>query len=288
MKILVTGSKGQLGSEIKFLASSLKEDFLIFVDVEEMDLTSEESIITFWKGKHFDIIINCAAYTAVDQAEQNAELAHKINSTAVKVLVDRCKENQSRLIHISTDYVFDGYGNTPLSETSPTNPLSVYGESKLQGEKYALSINDSYVLRTAGVYSTFGKNFVKTISILAKERASLSVVYDQIGSPTYARDLASVILKIIQNIKTGENDIPGLYHYSNEGAISWFDLANFIVDYHKYPSRVLPIRSEEYKTLATRPKFSVLDKSKIKNVLKIEIPHWYSSLKNCLCQLKQL
>ena len=285
VKILITGSKGQLGSELQRIADNLFQ--CTFVDLEEMDLADEKSISSFFEGKPFDFIVNCAAYTAVDKAEEDSALAYRINSDAVKSLAEICLERKIRLIHISTDYVFDGSGNQPIPETALPNPLSVYGKSKLEGEKHVLRIlKDAYIIRTAWVYSSFGKNFVKTIARLAKERDSLGVVYDQIGSPTYAKDLAGVIIKIIQGIESGQVDKPGIYHYTNEGAISWYDLAYFIIQYYKLPTRINPIPTEEYKTLAVRPVFSVLDKRKIKRTFGMSIPHWHESLLQCLNELE--
>lgn len=286
LRILVTGAKGQLGSEIKQIASTLYQ--YTFVDLEEMDLSDEKSITNFFEGRHFDFIINCAAYTAVDRAEEESALAYRVNADAVKTIATICLERRIRLIHISTDYVFDGEGNQPIPETAAPNPLSVYGKSKLAGERHILDIlKDAYIIRTAWVYSTFGKNFVKTIIRLANERDSLGVVYDQIGSPTYARDLAGAIIKIIQAIESGSTDKPGIYHYTNEGVISWYDLAYFIIHYYKLPCRVNPITTQEYKTLAVRPKFSVLDKRNLKSTFGMEILHWHESLINCLSELRQ-
>jgi dTDP-4-dehydrorhamnose reductase len=285
VKILITGSKGQLGSELQRMAGNLFQ--CTFVDLEEMDLADEKAIRSFFDAKHFDFIVNCAAYTAVDKAEEDRALAYRINSDAVKSLAEVCLAQKTRLIHISTDYVFDGRGNQPIPETALPNPLSVYGASKLAGETHVLEIlEDAYIVRTAWVYSSFGKNFVKTIARLAKERDSLGVVYDQIGSPTYAKDLAGAIITIIQKIESGQVDKPGIYHYTNEGAISWYDLAYFIIQYYKHPCRVNPITTEEYKTLAVRPKFSVLDKRTLKSTFGIEIPHWHESLVNCLDELR--
>ena len=238
-KILITGANGQLGSELKRIANTTNLYQCTFVDLEEMDLSDELSILHFFEGKHFDFIVNCAAYTAVDRAEEESALAYRVNSEAVKVIATICRQRQIRLIHISTDYVFDGNGNQPISETTLPNPLSVYGKSKLAGEQCVLStLKDAYIIRTAWVYSSFGKNFVKTIIRLAKERDSLGVVYDQIGSPTYAKDLATTILSIIQKIESGQADNPGIYHYTNEGVISWYDLAYFIMQYYNLPCRV--------------------------------------------------
>ncbi len=287
MKILVTGANGQLGSEIKRIASNGATDNFTFVDISEMDLGSDPAIFQFFEGRHFDFIINCAAYTAVDKAEEEATLAYRVNSDAVKAIAEICRDKKIRLVHISTDYIFDGKGNKPIAVEATPNPLSVYGKSKLAGEQHVLkTLSDAYIIRTAWVYSSFGKNFVKTIARFAKERETLSVVYDQVGSPTYARDLAVAILAIIKKIELGV-DQPGIYHYTNEGVISWYDLAVFIVKYYGYPCKVRAIPSEEYKTLAVRPNFSVLDKSKWKETFSIEIPHWHASLVECLKELAE-
>lgn len=284
-RILVTGANGQLGSEIKRIAGLSTQ--YTFVDLEEMDLSDGQSINQFFEGKQFDFMINCAAYTAVDRAEEDSALAFRVNAEAVRSLATICLQKKIRLIHISTDYVFDGKGNQPIPETAAPNPLSVYGKSKLAGERHVLDIlKDAYIIRTAWVYSTFGKNFVKTIIRLAKERTELNVVYDQVGSPTYAEDLAHAIIKIIQAIESGQADKPGIYHYTNEGVISWYDLAYFIIQYYKLPCRVNPITTEEYKTLAIRPSFSVLDKRKLKGSFAIDIPHWHTSLVRCLKELE--
>jgi len=284
-KILITGANGQLGSELKLVTNDLFR--CTFVDLEEMDLTNEQAIHRFFEGKQFDFVINCAAYTAVDRAEEDKDLAYRVNSDAVKVIATLCLEKRMRLIHISTDYVFDGYGNKPIAESETPNPLSIYGKSKLAGELHVQKVlKDAYILRTAWVYSTFGKNFVKTISKFARERDALNVVYDQVGSPTYARDLAATIIKIVQSIESGGVDVPGTYHYTNDGVTSWYDLARFIVDFYQLPCRVNPIPTEEYKTAAVRPGFTVLDKRKIKNTFGLEIPHWHESLLSCLTELK--
>lgn len=286
LKILVTGAKGQLGSEIRDLSIVYPDWYFLFVDVEELDLSSDEAIERFFALNSADIVVNCAAYTAVDRAEQDKAIAYRVNADAVKTIASQCKQRNIRLIHISTDYVFDGTGNLPLTENAPTNPLSIYGKSKLEGERHVLDeLSNAYVIRTAWVYSTHGKNFVKTISKLASEREFLSVVADQIGSPTYARDLASTILQIIKKISRQEVDVPGVYHFSNEGVTSWYDLAWFIVQHYGLPCRVNPIASEAYPTLAVRPKFTVLDKSKLKSVFGIEVAHWHSALNECLTKL---
>jgi dTDP-4-dehydrorhamnose reductase len=287
LKILVTGSNGQLGSELKKFSPSVTQHDFTFVDIEEMDLASEPAILDYFEGRHFDFIINCAAYTAVDKAEEEVNTAFLINSEAVRILADVCKAKKIRLIHISTDYVFDGLGNSLIREDAIPNPLSVYGRSKLGGEKFVLAtLPDAYIIRTAWVYSIFGKNFVKTIATLAKSREVLNVVTDQIGSPTSARDLAAAILQVIDSICFKNIDVPGVYHYSNEGVISWYDFAFFIVEHYQFPCKINAIPSEEYKTLAVRPKFSALDKKKIKQTFGIKIPHWHQSLVECLGEFK--
>lgn len=279
MRILVTGANGQLGSELRELSSDRKTDQFTFVDIDEMDLCFDKSIVDFFEDKTFDFVINCAAYTAVDKAEQDISMVYRINSEAVRTMAAVCKKKGMRMIHISTDYVFDGKGNRPIKTDAAPNPLSVYGKSKLEGERHVLTILDNaYIIRTAWVYSTFGKNFVKTISKLARERESLNVVNDQIGSPTYARDLAEVIIAIADQIYQGKNDRPGIYHFSNEGVISWYDFAWFIVKYYDLECKVNAIPSEAYPTPAIRPTFSVLDKTKLKETFGIPVRHWHESL----------
>jgi len=286
MKLLITGSKGQLGSEIQALSSTMSGDEFTFVDIDEMDLGTDLAIEEYFKGKHFDFVVHCAAYTAVDKAEDEQALAFRVNADAVKVIANICKRQAMRLIHVSTDYVFEGNGNQPIGEDAMPNPQSVYGKSKLEGERYVLeTLDNAYIIRTAWVYSTFGKNFVKTIARVARERTSINVVNDQIGSPTYAHDLASAILQIIGSISSGKADAPGIYHYSNEGAISWFDFAWFIVSLDNIACEVCPIPSADYPTRAVRPKFSVLDKRKLKETFGITVPYWYDSLKKCLSLL---
>jgi len=286
VKILITGANGQLGNELRAISRRYPADQFSFVDVEEMDLSTNRAIEEYFQDKTFDFVVNCAAYTAVDKAEQDKASSYRVNADAVKAIAMICKQKAIRLIHISTDYVFDGHGNRPIHENDQPNPLSVYGQSKLDGERHVVELLDNaYVIRTAWVYSTFGKNFVKTISKLASERESLNVVSDQIGSPTYAADLALVIVSIIQKVGKGEVDVPGIYHYANEGAISWYDFAWFIVNYRKRNCRINAIPTEAYPTPAVRPRFSVLDKTKIKTTFGIEVPHWYESLSACLMKL---
>ncbi|HZY83017.1 MAG TPA: dTDP-4-dehydrorhamnose reductase [Cyclobacteriaceae bacterium] len=285
-RILVTGGNGQLGSELKDLSSKHTSFQFTFVDIAELDLLNEKAVRDFLAESRFDFIINCAAYTAVDKAEEEKELCRKVNADAVKLLAVLSKEHDSRLIHISTDYIFDGEFNQPIDENATPRPLSVYGVTKLEGENQVLNeLKDAYIIRTSWVYSTYGKNFVKTIAGLAKQRPELGVVCDQYGTPTYARDLAVAIMSIINSIVDKKADQPGVYHFTNEGAISWYDFAVAIKDHYGFNCNVKPIKTHEYKTAAARPKFSVLDKTKIKKTFALEIPHWSQSLKECLNKL---
>lgn len=283
-RILVTGAKGQLGSELNELSKSYPFEFT-FIDVAELDLTGD--LRPFFDKNVFHYIINCAAYTAVDKAEEDRALCMKVNADAVASLASIAKEKNIRLIHISTDYVFDGEFNQPIDESAVPKPLSVYGVTKLEGEKRVTEkLDNAYIIRTAWVYSTYGKNFVKTIAGLAKQRPELTVVADQFGSPTYARDLAVAIMTIITSIEDKKVDQPGTYHFSNEGAITWYDLAMFIKDHYGYNCKIRPIKTFEYKTAAVRPKFSVLDKTKFKKTFGVDVPHWSHSLKECLNKLE--
>lgn len=275
-----------MGSELKLLSAVYKTFDFTFIDVEEVDLTQAESIRGYFADKHFDFLIHCAAYTAVDKAEEEPRLAYAINADAVKTLAEVCVEKKIRMVYISTDYVFDGEANQPLTEAAQPNPVSVYGKSKREGENHVLSIlGNAYIIRTAWVYSTFGKNFVKSIRHLASQRESLGVVCDQIGTPTYAFDLASAILQIVEAVAQGRVDEPGIYHYTNEGVTSWYDFAYFLVGESKLNCRIQPISTAQYKTAAVRPKFSLLDKSKIKATFALQIPHWSESLKVCIEKL---
>lgn len=283
--ILVTGSKGQLGSEIAFVSESFKSFSFLFIDKDEVDITDELAFNQYAKQHKIGYIINCAAFTAVDLSETEPHVSQLVNEVAPEILAMFCKQSGARLIHISTDYVFDGNGNKPIKEDDSTNPLSVYGRTKLAGEKKVLSILDNaYVIRTAWVYSVYGKNFVKTMLGLGRQRDELNVVVDQVGSPTNARDLAKAILTIIENIEKG-NDHPGVYHYSNEGVLSWFDFATAIFQITGIGCKLSPIPAIDYPTPAKRPTFSVLDKSKIKQTFNIQIPYWRDSLTETLKEL---
>jgi len=281
--ILVTGSNGQLGSEIRELASGYDYNFF-FTDRTSLDITDEEALNSFVQENTITTIINCAAYTAVDKAESDEVNADKINHLAVKYLAKIAKEQNIKLIHISTDYVFDGKNYKPYTEEDITNPQGVYGETKLAGEKAMQEISplDSVIIRTSWVYSSFGANFVKTMLRLGKEKEQLGVIFDQVGTPTYARDLAKAILDILPDIK---NETVEIYNYSNEGVLSWYDFAKEIMRMAKLDCQVNPIETKEYPTPAARPHYSLLNKAKIKQTFNITIPYWKDSLDECLKKL---
>ncbi len=281
MSTLVTGASGQLGSAIRALATEL-----VFTDREMLDITDKDALDSFFDKHKIDAVVNCAAYTAVDGAESESEQAYLINSEALKNLAEICKKRGAKLIHISTDYVFDGKNYKPYSEEDKTNPQNVYGKSKLMGEKEMLSTapKNSCIIRTSWVYGEYGKNFLKTMLRLGMEKESLGVVFDQIGTPTYAGDLAGAILEILPKL---ENATPQIYHYSNEGVCSWYDFAKEIMDLSKLDCKVNPIETHEYPTPAIRPHFSVLNKSKIKKEFGVTIPYWKDSLKLCLKNMEK-
>jgi len=287
MRILVTGKNGQLGRSIhKVVGNNEKTDEFIFVGREELDLNSENSISHYFDNNDiFDIIINCAAYTAVDKAEEEQDLANQVNHLAVAQLAQIAKNQQAKLIHISTDYVFDGESDIPYVETNETNPINVYGKTKLAGEKALQEAmpTDAIIIRTSWVYSEYGNNFVKTMLKLGKERGELNVVDDQIGSPTYATDLAEAILKIINNedFKTKEQSIE-VYHYSNTGEISWHEFAQEIFKIAKIDCRANPIKTEYYPMLARRPMNTIMDINKIMKHFDLDVIFWKGSLKKTL------
>jgi len=282
--ILVTGANGQLGSEIKNLSKNYS-DIFFFTDKDNLDITKKDNLETYIYKNNIDVIINCGAYTNVDKAEDERDLAFLINGKAVHNLAEISKEKKIKLVHISTDYVFNGKNHKPYLESDLTNPIGEYGNSKRLGEKAILEISppNSIIVRTSWLYSSFGKNnFVKTMLRLGKEKESLGVVFDQIGTPTYAKDLAQTILDILPKI---ENPISELYHYSNEGAISWYDFAKEIIKMAKLKCQINPIESFEFPTKAYRPPYSVLNKRKIKEDFFIKIPYWKDGLKSCLIEL---
>ena len=278
--ILVTGSKGQLGSELQELSDKYSYVFF-FTDRESLEISDEKSLEAFVQKNNIETIINCAAYTAVDKAEDDALNADKINHLAVKYLAQIAKEKSIKLIHISTDYVFDGTNYKPYNEDDVTNPQGIYGKTKLDGEKAMIEINpaNSIIIRTSWVYSSFGANFVKTMLRLGKEKEQLGVIFDQVGTPTYARDLAKAILDILPNVKNEQVEI---YNYSNEGVLSWYDFAKEIMRMAKLECQINPIETKEYPTPAKRPHYSLLNKSKIKEEYTITIPYWKDSLDECL------
>ncbi|MDG2433728.1 dTDP-4-dehydrorhamnose reductase [Flavobacterium sp.] len=281
-KILVTGANGQLGSELLNLSSSYPEFDWVFVGRKQLDLNNVSAINEQLIKFNPDVIFNCAAYTAVDKAEEEPEAADTINHLAVGAIAEFAYENHVRFIHVSTDYVFDGTKNSPLTELEVTNPINVYGASKLAGEVLALKNNPTaIIIRTSWVYSEFGNNFVKTMLRLMKEREQISVVDDQIGSPTYAADLAEVLIEISKAPKWK----PGIYNYSNEGEVSWFDFAKAIQQLSKSDCNVHGVPTTSYPTPANRPAFSLLDKSKIKETFGIAIPDYKDSLLKCLTKL---
>ncbi|MGJ0330033.1 dTDP-4-dehydrorhamnose reductase [Aliarcobacter cryaerophilus] len=281
--ILVTGSNGQLGSEIRELASKYSYNFF-FTDRNNIDITSKDDIRKFCQTNSINVIINCAAYTAVDKAESDMENADLVNRKAVKKLSIVAKELNIKLIHISTDYVFDGKNFKPYVEEFQTNPQSVYGKTKLDGEIELLDINplNSIIIRTSWVYSYYGNNFVKTMLRLGKEKEELGVIFDQVGTPTYAKDLAITILDIVPQI---ENSKVEIYNYSNEGVLSWYDFAKEIMKMAKLNCKINPIETYQYPTPAKRPHFSLLNKSKIKSKFNLEIPYWKDGLDDCLKRL---
>lgn len=284
--ILITGAHGQLGNEFRFLSFTNAQFQFIFSDVDSLNITKLNAVRNFFSKNSVQYVVNCAAYTAVDRAETDVKLATRINVAGARNLAKVCKENSSVLIQISTDYVYHNRQNTPFVETDVVSPKSVYAKTKLAGDKAVLKYNyASLVLRTSWLYGTYGHNFVKTMLRLGKEKTDLSVVFDQIGTPTYARDLAKAILQIINKLESKEvsrAEAHGIWHYSNEGVTSWFDFAQAIFDFSELTCRVHPIVSAQYPTPAARPPFSVLNKDKIKKVFGIHIPHWQNSLRECL------
>lgn len=290
MKILVTGSYGQLGNEIARISKTLPNWHFLFTDVDTLNIADENELLAYFEKHNPEYVINCAAYTAVDKAESEVELAGKVNALAPAILAKNAKNTRAKFIHISTDYVFDGKGHRPYSEKDKVDPQNVYGRTKLQGEIEALRENpEALIIRTSWLYSSFGNNFVKTMMRLGSERESLKVVFDQIGSPTYAGDLAEVILEIIKLTEVDSKKFfPGIYHYSNEGVASWYDFAIAIFEIAGVDCKVFPVLSEEFPTPARRPNFSVLNKVKIKETYNIDIPYWKDSLKICIEKLKNI
>ena len=284
MRVLITGSNGQLGSEIKELASEYENLQCVFKDLPELDICDAEVLNTFIIDQHINAVINCAGYTAVDKAEEEALIAQKVNSEGVLSLANALKKVDGKLIHISTDYVFDGNHSQPYKESDPVSPVGVYGKTKRAGELAVLNSSiDAIVIRTSWLYSMYGNNFVKTMLRIGNNKKSIQVVSDQLGTPTYAKDLAKTCLDILSDAgSTNISKKGSLYHYSNEGVTSWYDFASAIMEISNIDCQVIPIETKDYPTQARRPMYSVLDKSKIKSDFKVTIPHWRDSLTNCI------
>lgn len=286
MNILVTGANGQLGNEIRLVAQNSKDNY-IFTDIAELDITDSKAVRTIVKESDIKAIINCAAYTNVDKAEEEQDFAELLNAAAVCNLAEAAKDNDAILVHISTDYIFGGaQGNTPRTEKEPVNPTGVYGLTKLHGEQAVRESGCKHIiLRTAWLYSEFGKNFVKTMLNLTATKPQLKVVFDQVGTPTYALDLAQAIYDIVDNRKFENNT--GIYHYSNEGVCSWFDFTKMIAEISGNTAcDIRPCHSSEFPSPVVRPSYSVLDKTKFKDTFGIQVPYWTDSLRICINNLR--
>ena len=277
--ILITGSHGQLGNEMQQAATRFPAFRFIYTDVEDLDICDKAALDAFVKANAVNVIVNCAAYTAVDKAEDDVELCYKINAEAVRNIGEVAHQNGLKVVHVSTDYVFDGTNYVPYSEDQAVSPNTVYGKSKLAGEQALMeTCEQAVILRTAWLYSSFGNNFVKTMIKLGTERDSLNVIFDQIGTPTYAADLADTILKILSH----ETFTPGMYHFSDEGVCSWYDFTKTIHRIAGISCDVRPIETKDYPARTPRPHYSVLNKAKIKTTYGIVIPHWEESLERCM------
>ncbi|HEY4876630.1 MAG TPA: dTDP-4-dehydrorhamnose reductase, partial [Puia sp.] len=278
-RIVITGSNGQLGQELRAASANYPQFEFIFLTKDDLQISDDHSVKNFFSSTNPSCCINCAAYTAVDKAESEKEKAFLINAEAVGIIATACKQSNTKLIHLSTDYVFDGNSSTPLTEEDAVSPINIYGESKLKGEELAFKNNNqTIIIRTSWVYSEFGNNFVKTMMRLMKEKDSINVINDQIGSPTYAADLTNAILKIISS----EKFVPGIYNYSNDGRISWYEFATAIKELIGSSCKINPIPTTHYPTPAKRPHFSLLDKKKIKETYNVEIIDWKKSLVVCI------
>jgi dTDP-4-dehydrorhamnose reductase len=286
--ILVTGCTGQLGQSIQSLETDYPGYEFLFADRQQLDLSNETSIANFFQHKTFRIIINCAAYTSVDKAESESELANQVNHLAVKQLAHIARESHTKLIHISTDYVFSGKNYRPYVETDEVAPQGVYGKTKLQGDEALQKIlkTNAIIIRTSWVYSEYGNNFLKTMLKLGQERDSLQVIFDQIGTPTYAKDLAKAIMNIVQSEEFNQLDFKtNILHFSNEGLCSWYDFAKTIFELTNIQCQVSPIETKDYPTPAARPHYSVLNKTKIKQTFNLSISYWVDSVEECLTTL---
>ena len=289
MKVLITGSNGQLGSEIKELVSEFENLECIFKDLPELDICDIDMLTTIIINQHINAVINCAAYTSVDQSEENPEIAEQVNVKGVLNLVNALEKVNGKLIHISTDYVFDGNHSQPYKESDSVSPIGVYGETKRAGELAVLNSSiDAIVIRTSWLYSYYGNNFVKTMLRLGNEKESINVVFDQIGTPTYAKDLAKTCMNILSDAgSTNISKKGSLYHFSNEGVTSWYYFATAIMEISNIDCKVVPIETKDYPTQAIRPLYSVLDNYKIKSDFKVTIHNWRDSLANCLRKINQ-
>ena len=285
MKIVVTGANGQLGRSIRRLSVEHRELDFIFTDIDSLDIGNRDAVLAFAETHPVDFIVNCAAYTAVDKAEEEEEQCRRINTDAVAYLGEAAQHIGARILHVSTDYVFGGDSYMPYRESDPVSPTSVYGRTKLAGEKALSAVcPDAIIVRTAWLYSEYGHNFMKTMLRLGAERPEIRVVNDQIGSPTYAGDLAEAILSLLEKERQGEQN-SGIYQYTNEGVCSWYDFAHSIIRIAGLPAKVIPIPTREYPTVAKRPAYSVLSKEKIKREYHWVIPHWEDSLRKCLANM---
>ncbi len=283
MNILITGANGQLGNEMRLVSEKNTQHSYFFTDVDTLDITDMAALNAYVQANAINCIVNCAAYTAVDKAEDDEELCYKINAQAVQNLGEVAEANQALMIHVSTDYVFDGTGHKPYTEDMDVCPTNVYGRSKLAGEQLLLkACPNAVVVRTSWLYSSFGNNFVKTMMRLGAERDALNVIFDQVGTPTYAADLAEAIFSIIATDKI----VPGIFHFSNEGVCSWYDFTISILKNSGITCAVSPIESAAYPVRTPRPHYSVLNKAKIKSAYNIEIPHWETSLVQCINRLQ--
>lgn len=286
MNVLVTGANGQLGQEIQSIASHFSDLQFVFADSKTLDITVYSQVDEFVRNHNVEAIINCAAYTKVDKAEEAPLQAEMVNVIGVSNLVGALKKVQGKLIHISTDYVFNGKNNMPYTEQEVTSPIGIYGKTKLKGEEVIIDSNlNGIVIRTSWLYSEFGNNFVKTMMRLGKEKETIKVITDQIGTPTYAKDLAKACLEIISN-NEHLNKNGYVYHFSNEGVASWYDFANAIMEINNEDCLILPIETKDYPTTAVRPQYSILNKSKIKTDFNLTIPNWRESLKECVENIK--
>ena len=284
--VLITGCKGQLGSEIQRISGKFPEMSFIFTDLEELNITRTRDIQSFLDSMPVKFLVNCAGYTAVDMAEDEREMAELLNADATGYLAKISAERGIQLIHISTDYVFDGEKNHPYKEDDPVSPQTVYGKSKLQGEQALQGSGKGIIIRTSWLYSSFGNNFVKTILRLSGEREQLNVVFDQSGCPTYAHDLAMAILEMIRmEIEQENSPRYDIYHYSNQGMCSWYEFATTIIEFAGKGCKILPVESKDYVTRAKRPRYSVMSKKKIMDDYDLHIPHWKDSLKDCIDEL---